>query len=70
MYPSGDGEGQGNSLSLYVVAVDVKPYDKIYLKAKLRIINQRDSKHMEKKGKLYRTIIVWLMLLTLLIFFF
>ncbi|EFH51693.1 hypothetical protein ARALYDRAFT_484604 [Arabidopsis lyrata subsp. lyrata] len=49
VYPSGDGEGQGNSLSLYVVAVDIKPYDKIYLKAKLRIINQRDSKHVEKK---------------------
>lgn len=52
MYPSGDGEGQGNSLSLYVVAADVKPYDKIYLKAKLRILNQKDSKHVEKKGKI------------------
>lgn len=52
VYPNGDGEGQGNSLSLYVVAAGVKSYDKIYLRAKLRILNQRDSKHVEKQGKL------------------
>ncbi|XP_010514530.1 PREDICTED: probable inactive serine/threonine-protein kinase fnkC [Camelina sativa] len=49
VYPSGDGEGQGNSLSLYVYAVGVKRYEKIYLKAKLRIIDQKDSKDVEKK---------------------
>ncbi|EOA24402.1 hypothetical protein CARUB_v10017651mg, partial [Capsella rubella] len=49
MYPRGDGEGQGNSLSLYVVAVDAKRYEKKYLKAKLRIVNQKGSNDFEKK---------------------
>ncbi|KAF2596706.1 hypothetical protein F2Q68_00011757 [Brassica cretica] len=49
VYPNGDGEGQGNSLSLYIVAAGVESYDKIYLKAKLRIMNQKDSNHVEKQ---------------------
>ncbi|XP_019085772.1 PREDICTED: uncharacterized protein LOC104710667 isoform X1 [Camelina sativa] len=47
MYPRGDGEGQGNSLSVYVIAPDFKPYERVYLKAKVRIINQKYSKDME-----------------------
>ncbi|CAE6071029.1 unnamed protein product [Arabidopsis arenosa] len=49
VYPSGDREAQGNSLSLYIVAAGIKPYEEIYLKAKLRILNQRDTNHVEKK---------------------
>ncbi|CAL9248304.1 unnamed protein product [Arabidopsis halleri] len=49
VYPSGDREAQGNSMSLYIVAAGIKPYEEIYLKAKLRILNQRDTNHVEKK---------------------
>lgn len=34
-------------------AADVEPYDKIYLRAKLRIMTKKDSNHVEKQGKLY-----------------
>ncbi|VVB04299.1 unnamed protein product [Arabis nemorensis] len=44
----GDGDGQGKSVSLYLAPADVISYDRIYLRAKLRILNQKDSKHFEK----------------------
>ncbi|KFK33728.1 hypothetical protein AALP_AA5G052300 [Arabis alpina] len=49
LYPSGDGDGEGNSVSLYLVPADVIPYERIYLRAKLRIIDQKDSKHFERQ---------------------
>lgn len=55
MYPNGDGDGQGNSVSLYLIPADIIPYDRIYLRAKLRILNQKDSKNFEKPGNCIAT---------------
>ncbi|XP_010556565.2 PREDICTED: probable inactive serine/threonine-protein kinase fnkC isoform X2 [Tarenaya hassleriana] len=48
LYPNGNGAGEGNSLSLYVVCRDAEPNEKIYLRAKLQVADRRRSKHAEK----------------------
>ncbi|XP_010519653.1 PREDICTED: probable inactive serine/threonine-protein kinase fnkC [Tarenaya hassleriana] len=50
IYPNGDGIGRGNSLSMYIVACNTMPYEKMYLRAKLRVLDQRNSNstHAEK----------------------
>ncbi|KAG7548284.1 MATH/TRAF domain [Arabidopsis suecica] len=51
VYPNGNGTGEGNSLSLYVIlsgSQTLKPYEKVYVRAKLRVLDQKQSKHLEK----------------------
>lgn len=55
MYPNGDGAEEGNSLSLYVILSEnqsLKPYEKVYVRAKLRVLNQNKSKHLEKPSNM------------------
>ncbi|KAG2304400.1 hypothetical protein Bca52824_033051 [Brassica carinata] len=51
VYPNGNGTGEGNSLSLYVILSEnqtLKPYEKVYVRAKLRVLDQKQSKHLQK----------------------
>ncbi|ESQ47329.1 hypothetical protein EUTSA_v10028049mg [Eutrema salsugineum] len=51
VYPNGNGTGEGNSLSLYVILSEnqtLKPYEKVYVRAKLRVVDQKQAKHVEK----------------------
>ncbi|KAH0926274.1 hypothetical protein HID58_018530 [Brassica napus] len=51
VYPNGNGAGEGNSLSLYVILSEnqiLKTYEKVYVRAKLRVLDQKQSKHLQK----------------------
>ncbi|CAF2097816.1 BnaA05g15960D [Brassica napus] len=51
VYPNGNGTGEGNSLSLYVILSEnqiLKTYEKVYVRAKLRVLDQKQSKHLQK----------------------
>ncbi|CAG7906263.1 unnamed protein product [Brassica rapa] len=51
VYPNGYGTGEGNSLSLYLTLTEnqtLKPYEKVYVRAKLRVLDQKQSRHLEK----------------------
>lgn len=48
VYPNGDGGGMGNSLSLYLLS---ESKEKDYVRAKLRVLNQITSNHVEKQGQ-------------------
>ncbi|KAL1214463.1 Ubiquitin C-terminal hydrolase 12 [Cardamine amara subsp. amara] len=45
VYPNGDGYGKGNSLSLYLLSAS---NEKAYVRAKLRVLDQIRSNHVEK----------------------
>ncbi|KAH0910893.1 hypothetical protein HID58_034214 [Brassica napus] len=45
VYPNGDGYGKGNSLSLYLLS---ESNEKAYVRAKLRVLDQINSNHVEK----------------------
>lgn len=47
MYPNGVGHATGNSLSLFLLSAS---NEKGYVKAKLRVIDQIRSNHLEKQG--------------------
>ena len=53
MYPNGDGSGKGNSLSLYLLS---ESNEKVYVRAKLRVLDQVKSNHAEKLGQCFTTI--------------
>ncbi|ESQ37383.1 hypothetical protein EUTSA_v10002837mg, partial [Eutrema salsugineum] len=48
VYPNGNGVGMGNSLSLYLMS---ESNEKDYVRAKLRVLNQITSNHVEKLGR-------------------
>ncbi|CAH8387970.1 unnamed protein product [Eruca vesicaria subsp. sativa] len=51
VYPNGYGTGEGNSLSLYLTLTGnqtLKPYEKVSVRAKLRVLDQKQSRHLEK----------------------
>ena len=48
MYPNGYGIGTGNSLSLYLLS---ESNGNDYVRAKLRVLNQYSSNHVEKQGQ-------------------
>lgn len=54
VYPSGAAAAEGKYLSMYL-SLDEKqkflPYEKIYVRAKLRVLNQRQFSNYEKQGK-------------------
>ncbi|KAF8092764.1 hypothetical protein N665_0401s0011 [Sinapis alba] len=45
VYPNGDGDGKGDSLSLYLLS---ESNEKAYVRAKLRVLDQIKSNHAEK----------------------
>lgn len=56
VYPNGNGTGEGNSLSLYVILSEnqiLKTYEKVYVRAKLRVLDQKQSKHLQKPSNFF-----------------
>ncbi|ESQ47842.1 hypothetical protein EUTSA_v10022268mg, partial [Eutrema salsugineum] len=50
VYPSGNGKGEGKALSMFLIlnANELfRPYEKIYVRAKLRVLNQRQFNNIE-----------------------
>lgn len=52
--PSGRGTGAGKALSMYLnldVNEKFRPYEKIYVRGKLRVLNQRGLNNIERQRK-------------------
>ncbi|ESQ47765.1 hypothetical protein EUTSA_v10020952mg [Eutrema salsugineum] len=57
VYPSGYHTGEGKDLSMYLslnMNEKLRPNEKIYVRAKLRVLNQRQFDNKETQGKLLR----------------
>lgn len=52
VYPNRDGVGTGSFLSLYLLS---ESNEKDYVRAKLRVLNQIGSNHVEKQGECFST---------------
>lgn len=54
MYPGGSATGKGKAVSIFLVLNEnekLRPYEKIYVGAKLRVLNQRNLNNVEKTSK-------------------
>lgn len=54
MNPNGRATGEGKALSMYLnldVNEKFRPYEKIYVRAKLRVLNQRNLNNVERQRK-------------------
>nr|DAD45305.1 TPA_asm: hypothetical protein HUJ06_003535 [Nelumbo nucifera] len=51
LYPKGDSNGKGNSISLYLLMVGKSPDEKVYVEGKLRVLDQFNENHHESPVK-------------------
>jgi len=54
VYPKGNGDGKGNSLSVFLELVDggkLPPKKTVWAEYKLRVLDQRHDNHVEKTSK-------------------
>lgn len=54
VYPGGSATGKGKAVSIFLILnanEKFRPYEKIYVGAKLRVLNQRNFKNIEKQSK-------------------
>ena len=52
--PNGRATGEGRTLSMYLLLnanEKVRPYEKIYVRGKLRVLNQRGLNNIERQRK-------------------
>lgn len=54
MNPSGRDKGKGKALSMYLIVnktEELRPYERIYVRAKLRVLNKFKFRNVERQSK-------------------
>ena len=64
VYPNGRGSGEGKFMSMFLNLNEkekLRPYEKVYVRAKLRVLNQRKLNNVQRQRKQSKAYIISIM---------